>query len=291
MSAFHQTRYDRPAVALPAKLAIVLGIRPDVIRASLVLKKLRASDDVDLHFIWSGQHYSDNMKDVFFRELDVAPPDVELDAAGETDAALAGDVIRRLHPVLASLQPDAAIFLGDTNTVLGAIAAAQLNVPIVHIEGGMRSYDWRMPEEKYRSIVDHLSDVIYVYFREYREQAIAEGINPDNVVVVQNLIVDVLDEHYFKRREEYEELASPTFFAERGIERGGYYLATCHRRENIESEPSLRAIVDPFGGADAPLFFPPRHPAPRQPRGLAVDPPAHTNPGEPPRPQEGRRPM
>src|SRR3954452_19654743 len=100
MSAFHQTRYDRPAVALPAKLAIVLGIRPDVIRASLVLKKLRASDDVDLHFIWSGQHYSDNMKDVSFRELDVAPPDVDLGAAGERDEAFAAAYVRRLLPAL-----------------------------------------------------------------------------------------------------------------------------------------------------------------------------------------------
>jgi UDP-N-acetylglucosamine 2-epimerase (non-hydrolysing) len=275
MPAFHQTRYDRPAVALPAKLAIVLGIRPDVIRASLVLKRLRASDDVDLHFIWSGQHYSDNMKDVFFRELDVAPPDVELGAAGETDAELAGDVIGRLHPVLESLQPDAAIFLGDTNTVLGAIAAAQLNVPIVHIEGGMRSYDWRMPEEKYRSVVDHLSDVIYVYFPEYREQAIAEGINPDNVVVVQNLIVDVLDEYYFERRNQYEALASPSFFAERGIERGGYYLATCHRRENVESEPALRAIVDLLGTAAAPVFFPAGYRTQRQLRSFEIELPGN----------------
>ena len=92
-------------MALPAKLAIVLGIRPDVIRASLVLKKLRASDDVDLHFIWSGQHYSDNMKDVFFRELDVAPPDLELGARGESDAEVSSEVIKRLYPVLE--EPDA----------------------------------------------------------------------------------------------------------------------------------------------------------------------------------------
>src|SRR3954452_21535797 len=135
MSAFHQTRYDRPAVALAAKLAIVLGTRPDVIRASLVLKKLRASDDVDLHFIWSGQHYSDNLKDVFFRELDVAPPDIELGAEGDTAAEVSSDVIRRLYAVLDEIRPMAAVFLGDTNTVIGSLAAAQLNIPIVHIEG------------------------------------------------------------------------------------------------------------------------------------------------------------
>ncbi len=72
----------------------------------------------------------------------------------------------------------------------------------------MRSYDWRMPEEKYRTIIDHLSDVIYTYFDEYKEQGVREGINPRNVVVIQNLIVDVLNHYYFERRDEYEEYAS-----------------------------------------------------------------------------------
>ncbi len=86
-----------------------------------------------------------------------------------------------------------AVFLGDTNTVMGCIAAAQLNMPVVHIEGAMRSYDWRMPEEKYRTIIDHVSDVIYTYFPEYKEQAVREGLNPRNIVLIQNLIVDVLE--------------------------------------------------------------------------------------------------
>ena len=83
---------------------------------------------------------------------------------------------------------------------MGCIAAAQLNIPIVHIEGCMRSYDWRMPEEKYRTVIDHLADVIYTYFDEYKEQGVAEGLNPRNIVVIQNLIVDVLNHYYFDRQ-------------------------------------------------------------------------------------------
>src|SRR5437870_3899426 len=105
-------------------LAIVLGIRPDVIRAGLILNKLRARDDFDVQFIWSGQHYSDNLKDVFFRELEVAPPDIELNASGETDAEMSASVITRLYPVLSRMRPEAAVFLGDTNTILGCLAAA-----------------------------------------------------------------------------------------------------------------------------------------------------------------------
>jgi UDP-N-acetylglucosamine 2-epimerase len=236
-------------------IALILGIRPDVIRASLVINGLRALSDIDLRFIWSGQHYSDNMKDVFFRELEVDPPDLELGARGDTDAEVSSDVIRRLYPVLEEMQPQAAIFLGDTNTVIGSIAAAQLNIPVVHIEGCMRAYDWRMPEEKYRTTIDHLSDVIYTYFPEYVRQAVAEGLNPRNIVTVQNLIVDVLEEYYFKRKERYDELASDSFFAERSIERGNYYLMTCHRRENVHIRSSLEAILRLIGAADAPVYF------------------------------------
>jgi UDP-N-acetylglucosamine 2-epimerase (non-hydrolysing) len=242
-------------MADPARLAMVLGIRPDVIRASLLINGLREIDDIDLCFIWSGQHYSDNLKDVFFRELDVAPPDLELGARGENDAEVSSEVIRRLYPVLEELEPAAAVFLGDTNTVVGALAAAQLNIPIVHIEGCMRSYDWRMPEEKYRTTIDHLSDVVYAYFPEYRDQAVAEGLNPRNIVLVQNPIVDVLQTYYFDRRAQYERIASPAFFAERGLERGGYYLMTCHRRENVHVRSSLEAIVRLAGAADAPVYF------------------------------------
>ena len=96
-------------------------------------------------------------------------------------------------PCSDKLQPVAAVFLGDTNTTTGALAAAQLNIPVVHIEGCMRSYDWRMPEEKYRTTIDHLADVIYTYFDEYKEQGVREGLNPANIVVVGNPIVDILE--------------------------------------------------------------------------------------------------
>jgi UDP-N-acetylglucosamine 2-epimerase (non-hydrolysing) len=238
------------------KLAFVLGIRPDVIRAALILEELRRYADVDTVFIWSGQHYSDNLKDIFFRELGVAPAAIDLDCNGETDAEVVASVISRLYPVLRDLQPAVVVFLGDTNTTSGAIAAAQLNIPIAHIEGCMRSYDWRMPEEKYRTMIDHLADVIYAYFDEYKEQGVREGLNPDNIVVVGNPIVDILNRFYFSRREKYDAMATPEFFAQRGIRRGEYYLMTCHRRENVQGEAPLNAILQLIGRAPRRVFFP-----------------------------------
>ena len=238
------------------KLAFILGIRPDVIRAALVINQLRKYDDMEMVFIWSGQHYSDNLKSIFFRELDIAPAEVDLGCSGDTDAAVVASVVSRLYPVLDKMQPVAAVFLGDTNTTTGALAAAQLNIPVVHIEGCMRSYDWRMPEEKYRTTIDHLADVIYTYFDEYKEQGVREGLNPANIVVVGNPIVDILNHYYYSRKAKFDAMATPAFFASRGLEKGKFYLMTCHRRENVHIPSSLRAIFDLIGHAPHPVYFP-----------------------------------
>jgi UDP-N-acetylglucosamine 2-epimerase len=237
------------------KLAVILGIRPDVIRACLILNTIRSDPRYDVRFIWSGQHYSDNLKDIFFRELGVKPPEIELNAGGDTDAEISAAVIARLYPVLKELGPEAAVFLGDTNTVMGSLAAAQLNIPVVHIEGCMRAYDWRMPEEKYRTVIDHLSDVIYTYFDEYKRQGIDEGLNPESIVVVGNPIVDVLNRYYWERQDYYERLASDTFFRSRGLVKGEYYLMTCHRRENVHILPSLRNILALIASTRRRVYF------------------------------------
>ena len=235
---------------------LILGIRPDLIRASRILHMLKEQDEVEFTFVWSGQHYAGNLKDVFIRDLELPTPDIELGAGGDTDAAVVGSVVERLSALLTETRPDVAVFLGDTNTVMGCIAAAQLNIPVVHIEGCMRSYDWRMPEEKYRTIIDHTADVIYTYFPEYKEQGVREGLNPRNIVVIQNLIVDVLDHYYFQRKDEYDAYASPEFFAERGVERDAFYLMTCHRRESVESPEPLKAILDTIAQSPWPIYFP-----------------------------------
>jgi UDP-N-acetylglucosamine 2-epimerase (non-hydrolysing) len=238
------------------KLAIILGIRPDVIRAALVLDMLRAQKRHEIVFIWSGQHYSDNLKDIFFRDLNIAPPEIELGASGNTDAEVVASVITSLYPVLEKLQPEAAVFLGDTNTVMGCLAAAQLNIPIVHIEGCMRSYDWRMPEEKYRSVIDHLSDVIYTYFPEYKQQGIDEGLNPGSIILTTNLIVDVLNRYYFDMQEKFDRMATPAYFRERGLEKGEFYLMTCHRRENVHIRQSFENILALIGHTERKIYFP-----------------------------------
>lgn len=237
------------------KLVFLLGIRPDIVRAVLILRYLEKAKDIDVIFIWSGQHYSSNLKGIFFKEFDLKKPDIELNCSGKTDAEVSSKIISKLYPVLDKIKPDAVAFLGDTNTTTGSLAAAMLNIPIIHIEGCWHSYDWRMPEEKFRTMVDHLSDVIYTYEEEYKERGIAEGLNPKNIVVTRNPIVDILNEFYFKQEKKLKKIGNDSFFKKRGIEKKNYYLLTWHRRENVHIDKSMKSIINLLSKSDLPVYF------------------------------------
>ena len=240
------------------KLVMVLGIRPDVIRASIFINLMREQKCDNFVLIWSGQHYSTNLKDIFFRELGLDGPNIELGFSGTTDAEIVGSLLPKLSNILEELKPSAVIFLGDTNTVMGSIAAAQLNIPVIHIEGCMRSYDWRMPEEKYRKVTDHLSDLIFAYLPEYREQGLAEGIPAENIEVVGNPIVDVLQNYFLDGRLKLTDHAFASLMLDKyGLKKGQpYALMTSHRRENVENEMALKNIMKLAAACDVPVIFP-----------------------------------
>jgi UDP-N-acetylglucosamine 2-epimerase len=241
----------------PKPILMVLGIRPDVIRASIMLRELRARLGNNFKLVWSGQHYSDNLKDVFFRELEILPPEIELNITGTSDAELVSSMISELSKVLVKESPQAVVFLGDTNTVTGAIAAAQLNIPIIHIEGCMRSYDWRMPEEKYRTIADHLSDYIYAYLPEYKKQGIAEGIPSENIIVTGNPIVDVIQEYFLSGKLRMNDSDLKKLLTEKyNLFDSKFLVMTCHRRENVENIGSLRRIFELVSSTKLPVLFP-----------------------------------
>ena len=221
-------------------LAIILGIRPDVIRASKILKLLEDQNEIEFDFIWSGQHYSENMKDTFFNQLNVLKPNYEFEVNKNSDATIVASTIENLYNHFSNHKYKAAVFLGDTNTVMGSIAAAQHNIPIVHIEGCMRSYDWRMPEDKYRTVIDHLSDRIYAYLDNYKKQGLNEGISENIIKVTGNPIVDIINENL-------EFFDSGSKFLPKDvldlIEKK-FVLVTCHRRENILNPQSFENIMN-----------------------------------------------
>jgi len=240
------------------KIVMVLGIRPDIIRACIFIKVMRKRLGKNFILIWSGQHYSENLKDIFFHQLGVKAPDIELGINGDSDAELVGNLLPKLSKVLMDLNPAAAIFLGDTNTVVGSIAAAQLNIPVIHIEGCMRSYDWRMPEEKYRKITDHLADLIFAYLPEYQQQGLVEGIPEQNIEISGNPIVDVLSDYFLNgplrlTDAEFSNLKSTKY----GLQNSRKYaLMTSHRRENVDNLFSLQNIFELAKKTELPVIFP-----------------------------------
>ena len=234
-------------------IGLILGIRPDVIRSSKIIKLLHENSDIDFDFIWSGQHYSENMKDVFFNQLNVPVPDYEFNIDIKNDATTVSSIINETYTHLENHKYKAVMFLGDTNTVMGSIGVAQHNIPIIHIEGCMRSYDWRMPEEKYRKTIDHLSDRIYSYLPSYKKQGLNEGISENIIKVTGNPIVDILEEFkdLFSSGEEYLGENVKMF-----INDEPFLLVTSHRRENILNKLSLKNIVDLINSSDKKVVFP-----------------------------------
>ena len=234
-------------------IALILGIRPDVIRASKVIKLLENSNEIDFDFIWSGQHYSSNMKDVFFNQLDVPLPNYEFNIDVSNDATTVSSVISETYEHLEKKKYKAVMFLGDTNTVMGSIGVAQHNIPIIHIEGCMRSYDWRMPEEKYRKTIDHLSDRIFAYLPSYKQQGINEGISESIIKITGNPIVDILNEYkeLFESGKDYLDEEVKKFIFE-----DEYLLTTCHRRENIFDPVSLENIINLINSSNKKVLFP-----------------------------------
>ena len=234
-------------------LAIILGIRPDVIRASKILNLLAESSEITYDFIWSGQHYSDNMKDVFFSQLNVPKPDFEFEIDTTNDSTIVSSIIKNTYEHLDKNKYKAVIFLGDTNTVMGCIGVIQHNIPVVHIEGCMRSYDWRMPEEKYRTTIDHLSDRIYAYLDSYKKQGLNEGISENVINVTGNPIVDIINDNHeiFDTGGEHLDDKILNF-----IKNDNFTLATSHRRENILDEKSLTNIVNLLNQSESKIVFP-----------------------------------
>ena len=234
-------------------IGLILGIRPDVIRASKIIKLLNQSTDIDFDFIWSGQHYSENMKDVFFNQLNTPKPDYEFNIDVTNDATTVSSIINETYSHLENHKYKAVMFLGDTNTVMGSIGVSQHNTPIVHIEGCMRSYDWRMPEEKYRKTIDHLSDRIYSYLPSYKKQGLNEGISDSIIKVTGNPIVDILDEFkdLFDSGVNFLDDKIKNFIKEEE-----FVLVTCHRRENILSPESFDSIINLINTTNKKVVFP-----------------------------------
>ena len=233
------------------RVATVVGNRPQFVKAAAVSGPLRAGHEEIL--IHTGQHYDDEMSDVFFAELGLPAPDHRLDlgdALGAGNTAQTARMLATLAPLLDGLSADIVLVYGDTNSTLaGGLAAAQLGVPVAHVEAGMRSYDRTMPEELNRVLTDHLSTLLLCSSTVAQENLAREGVH-GGVVVVGDVMVDVA------------RLVAPALRAREGIldrlqvTTGGYVLATAHRVATVDDPARLRRLVELLEGAGRPVVLP-----------------------------------
>ena len=220
------------------KLVTFLGIRPDIIRMHKLLALLDAGQSRHNYqhvYVHSGQHFDYGLDGIFYQQLNVSPPKLNLEIGrtlkktGRTSHTYqAGLLFQRTAPMLERLRPNAVLYLGDTNTVLSAIIVAKYNIPVIHIEGGGRSFDWRMPEEKNRIIIDHMSDLIYCYLDRYKKLLVSEGVPDFRVVTVGNIIVDALASFL-------SDAEKSRVLDRLGLEEQKYALCTLHREENTDN--------------------------------------------------------
>jgi UDP-N-acetylglucosamine 2-epimerase (non-hydrolysing) len=216
------------------KVVTVVGTRPEIIRLSRVMARL---DEVCDHvLVHTGQNYDYELNEVFFSDLGVRKPDHFLASAGANAAETIGQVIIAVDRVLAEVNPDALLVLGDTNSCLSVIPAKRRRIPIFHMEAGNRCFDQRVPEETNRRIVDHTADVNLTYSDIAREYLLREGLRPDLVIKTGSPMFEVLT-HYAPRIDASDALSRL------GVSENGYFVVSAHREENVDSDKSFAKLA------------------------------------------------
>jgi UDP-N-acetylglucosamine 2-epimerase (non-hydrolysing) len=249
---------------------VVVGTRPELIRLSLVLRRMSGAG-IDVYLVHTGQNYESRLSDVFFEELDLPAPDMHLGIRAENVGEQIGAVIAGSEAALLEADPDALLVLGDTNSGLSAIAAARHDVPIFHMEAGNRCFDWRVPEEKNRKLIDHVSTWLLPYTPRSREYLLDEGLTARRIFVSGNPITEIL-EHFrpaWERSDVLDRL---------GLDPAGYLLVTAHRQETVDHRDRLRALCTGLDGLARELELPlvwsvhPRTRAKLDDAGIELDP-------------------
>ena len=244
----------------PVKILSIVGARPQFVKAAMVSRVLRTRPQAQEVLVHTGQHYDEGMSEVFFRELTISEPDVNLGVGSDSQGAQTAKMLVGLERLMIEHQPEWVLVYGDTNsTIAGALAAAKLHVPVAHVEAGLRSFNRGMPEEVNRVVTDHVSDLLFAPTETAVANLMREGIAASSVRMVGDVMYDAA--LFYGGQAEQRGAVSQSF----GLEAQGYVLATIHRAENTDDPERLAAV---FGGlsrlsADLPVIIP-LHPRTRK---------------------------
>ncbi len=249
------------------KLICVVGARPNFMKIAPVMDAFskytesKSAEKFNIKLVHTGQHYDDNMKAQFFTQLGIPEPDIDLGVGGGSHAVQTAEVMKRFEPVMDDFQPDAIIVVGDVNsTIACALVAVKKQIPVIHIEAGLRSYDRYMPEEINRVLTDQISDRLYITERSAEDNLAREGIDTDRVCFVGNVMIDTLKKNAQKAIHFSETLHSYNIKTQIQalVKEKQYSLVTMHRPSNVDEPEVLERLLEAIAKTSQtiPVIFP-----------------------------------
>jgi UDP-N-acetylglucosamine 2-epimerase (non-hydrolysing) len=216
----------------------IAAARPNFMKIAPIHREASHSERIDPILVHTGQHYDSEMSEVFFSDLSIEQPTIRLNVGSGSHAKQTAGVLVQLEPHLERLRPAAVLVVGDVNSTLAAaLCAAKLNIPVVHVEAGLRSFNRAMPEEVNRIVTDAISDLLLAPSNDAVENLLREGHPSERVHMVGNLMIDTLDSMLAKSR-------SSSILERIGLTPGAFFLATLHRPTNVDDLDQLEHLVD-----------------------------------------------
>lgn len=240
----------------PMKIANVVGARPNLVKIAPLMREMGKHSDIQPILVHTGQHYDEKLSDIFFRQMGIPEPDVNLEVGSGSQGWQTAEILKRIEPVFQELKPDLVLVVGDVNsTVSASLAAAKQGILIAHVEAGLRSFDRTMPEEINRVVTDALADYLFVTEADAVGNLLREGRPMERIHLVGNVMIDAL--RRFLPVAERSNIAQELGLAEGNTVRP-FAVLTLHRPSNVDSLPTLRSIVQTIGilSAEIPVVFP-----------------------------------
>ena len=234
------------------KLMLIAGARPNFMKIAPLTREITLQSAIDPVLVHTGQHYDEKMSELFFRQLGLPEPDINLGVGSGSHAAQTANLMARFEPVLLEHKPDAVLVVGDVNsTIACGLVAVKLGVKLIHVEAGLRSCDRSMPEEINRILTDAISDLLFCTEQAGVDNLLREGVEPARVHLVGNVMIDTL----LQNRERFAE--SP-ILEQLGLEPERYAVITLHRPSNVDDPGIFRGLLEAIDvlQSDQPVVFP-----------------------------------
>ena len=242
------------------KIITVLGTRPEMIKFSEVIKKIDADKIHDHILVHTGQNYTPQLKDFFFKELELRDPDYYLNVDTSSYSDEVSDIIKKTDEIFKKEKPDKLLILGDTYSCLSIMPAVNRGIKVFHMEAGLRAWDKRMPEQRNRVLIDHMSDVLLPFNKYHKDNLIRENIHPSKIFVTGNPTFEVL-----KRYE--RKINNSSILSKLKLKKKKYFLLTFHRSENVDNPIIFKRVLECLNKIAANFSFKivyPIHPRSRQ---------------------------